>query len=106
MKLESATAWPRPEFRHIFSGIWVAAAVSENMGKFRPVAPAFRAELKIWAKFRLSMSFLPRDFGDSHHALCSVWPPMALVRPSPAAVGTPHAYSDAAEPISRSTRLH
>ena len=30
--------WPRPEFRHIFYGIWVAAAVSENMGKFGPVA--------------------------------------------------------------------
>ena len=30
--------WHRPEFRHIFYGIWVAAAVSENMGKFGPVA--------------------------------------------------------------------
>ena len=32
------TTWHRPEFRHIFYGIWVAAAVSEIWGKFGPVA--------------------------------------------------------------------
>ena len=50
--------WHRPEFRHIFYGIWVAAAVSEIWGKFGPVA-GFRPEIKIWAKFQLSMLLPP-----------------------------------------------
>ena len=66
-------------------------------------SPAFRAELKIWAKFRLSMlRFLPRSLPQPKGLQDS----RGRRWPSPAAVCTPHACSDAAEPISRSTRLH
>jgi len=33
-----AVAWPRPEFRQILFEIWVASALNEICGKFRPVA--------------------------------------------------------------------
>ena len=96
------STWHRPEFRHIFSGIWAAAAVSENMGKFRPVA-GLSGRAKNMG--RISTFDAPSSPATLEtHAMRSAlsgrrWP-------SPAAIGTPHAYSDAAEPISRSTRLH
>ena len=95
-------SWHRPEFRQILFEIWVASAVSENMGKFRSVA-GLSGQAKNMGK--ISTFDAPSSPATLEtHAMRSAlsgrrWP-------SPAAIGTPHAYSDAAEPISRSTRLH
>jgi len=72
------------------------------MGKFRPVA-GLSGRAKNMGK--ISTFDAPSSPATLEtHAMRSAlsgrrWP-------SPAAFGTPHAYSDAAEPISRSTRLH
>ena len=95
-------SWHRPEFRHILFEIWVAWAARENFGKFGAVAglsgggKSLRMFLLFSSPTDLPSLPQPKGLQDSRDRR---WP-------SPAAVCTPHACSDAAEPISRSTRLH
>ena len=79
----------------------MAAAVSENMGKFGPVAGLSTRAKNMGKISTFDAPSSPATL--ETHAMRSAlsgrrWP-------SPAAIGTPHAYSDAAEPISRSTPL-
>ena len=97
-----AAAWPRPEFRQILFEIWVASALREIFGKFGPVA-GLSAREKSLRKFWTFIAHWPPQptpaKGASGEQRDRRWP-------SPAVACTPHACSDAAEPIFCSMRLH
>ena len=90
--VETYDICPRPEFRQILFEIWVASAAG-----LRP-RPKVSARILLFSSPTDLPSLRPQPKG-LRESRDHRWP-------SPAAVCNPHACSDAAEPISRSTRLH